>query len=323
MQNEENSKYTERVRKQVASQAQRQQRAAPPPVLEDDDDAEASGAAASAAVAGDNGEALPAAPAGVRPPDRWGDNHMNWRHPHTFVFLLNGPLTYWHPHAGSRIVCDFLKKSPRSGPQDSVRSVSRNDSRREQRRGNREDALSESASRQGDIVASLRDSREAMASAAQEANRLTRLQLQFQVAQHASVNSTAHLVAAQTALNIVTTSIPAGSLDSAQAKKKRRLEKSLAKACLAVSVVPPSNPFASILADLSSPSFRCVCAGFSAFFTAHAHICRMMPIISSDAQTVPRSSSRGDGGAARPGSQNLHPHFDAAAVGAARSAAAD
>jgi hypothetical protein len=97
-----------------------------------------------------------------------------------------------------------------------------------------------------------------MASAAQEANHLTRLQLQFQVAQHAGANSTAHLVAAQTALDIVNKSIT--SLDAAQAKKKRRLERSLAKACLNVSVAPAPNPFASILAELSRPSFRCICA---------------------------------------------------------------
>jgi hypothetical protein len=270
LQNEENSKWTERVRKHAASQAQRQQRAAPPPADHDDEGLEASVAApdapgsAAPAVEAPDAPGSAAVPAGVRPPDRWGDAHMHWRHPLTFVFVLNGPLTIWHPHIGSRIVCDFLKKAPRSGPQDSVRRVGRNDSRREQRRGDREEERSQSASRQDDIVHSLRDSREAMASAAQEANHLTRLQLQFQVAQHASANSTAHLVAAQTALDIVNKSIQASSLDAAQAKKKRRLERNLAKACLDVSVVAPPNPFASILAELSRPSFRCAraCHGF-------------------------------------------------------------
>ena len=64
----------------------------------------------------------------------------------------------------------------------------------------------------------------------------------------------------------------------------------------------------------------------------------MMPIHSSDAAnmqpvsgrpdppTVSRASVRGDGGAVRAAGsqQNLHPHFDAAAVGGhGRSAAAD
>jgi hypothetical protein len=181
---------------------------------------------------------------------------MHWRHPLSFVFFMNGPLAFWHPHVGSRNICDFLKKTPRSGPQDSVRGVSRSDSRRSQRRGDREEELSQSASRQDDIIASLRDSRDATARAAHEANHLTRLQLQFQVAQHAGANSTAHLVAAQTALDIINKSIT--SLDAAQAKKKRRLERSLAKACLNVSVAPAPNPFASILAELNRPSFRCV-----------------------------------------------------------------
>jgi hypothetical protein len=343
LQNEENSKWTERVRKHAA-QVQRQQRGGaaarkprrclcfpapdiPPANAEDEDNAHAVPAGdVSAAPAGD-APAAPgsAAPAGVRPPDRWSDDHMHWRHPLAFVFSLNGPLAFWHPHIGSRNVCEFLKKTPRSGPQDCVRGVSQNDNRRSQRRGDREVERSQSASRQDDILHSLRDSRDTMASAAQEANHLTRLQLQFQVAQHAGANSTAHLVAAQTALNIVNT-IPASSLDAVQAKKKRRMERSLAKACLEVSVVPAPNPFAFILAELSSPSFRCMRACYCFLFTGHTHICRMVPIVSSDAAnaepvsgranapTVPRrmnGGAVGGGSAARASSQNLQPLFDA------------
>jgi hypothetical protein len=312
---------------------QRQQRAPapdiPPANAEDEDDAPAG----DAAPAGENGDAPAApgsaAPAGVRPPDRWSDDHMHWRHPLTFVFVLNGPLTFWHPHIVGRNVCEFLKKTPRSGPQDGVRGISKNDNRRSQRRGDREEERSQSASRQDDILHSLRDSRDTMASAAQEANHLTRLQLQFQVAQHASANSTAHLVAAQTALDIVNRSISASSLDAVQAKKKRKLERSLAKACLEVSVAPALNPFASILAELNRPSFRCVRACHCFLVTPHAHICRMMPTVSSaaasvqpapgraDAHTAPRPSSRGGGGsaassAARASSQNLQSLFEGA-----------
>jgi hypothetical protein len=350
LQNEENSKWTERVRKHAASQAARQQRASaaarkprrclcfPAPDIPLALNLDGEGENSEARAAEPPAEAAPAealaapgsaAPAGVRPPERWSDDHMHWRHPLTFAFCLYGPLAQWHPHIGSRNVCDFLKKTPRSGPQDSVRGVSRNDNRRTQRRGDREEERSQSASRQDDIIHSLRDSRESMASAAQEANHLTRLQLQFQVAQHASANSTAHLVAAQTALDIVNRSISATSLDTAQAKKKRKLERNLAKACLEVSVAPAPNPFASILAELSRPSFRCVRACHCFLVTPHAHICRMMPIVSSDAasvqpasgrgdaHTAPRPSSRGVAGsvassAARASSQNLQPLFDSA-----------
>ena len=205
--------------------------------------ADAAGAAAVAGVAG---------VAGVRPPLRWSDEHMKWRHPCFFVFALHGPLTFWHPHVGSRTVCEFLKKVPRTGPQSGVRNVDRNDNRRHQRRESREDERSVSASRQDDIVISLRDSREAMASAAQEANQLARLQIQIQCAQHASVHSTAHLTNAHTALNIVKTL----AIDGAQAKKKRKLERSLAKACLAFSCVAvPPNPFAALLSGLDGPDW--------------------------------------------------------------------
>jgi hypothetical protein len=275
------------------------------------------GAGAPAAPASNDVGAEAAPNGGVRPPDRWGDDHMNWRHNLSFVFFMNGPLAFWHPHADSRNVCDFLKKSPRSGPQDDVRSVSRSDNRRTQRRGDREEERSQSASRQDDIIQSLRDSRDATARAAQEANHLTRLQLQFQIAQHASANSTAHLVAAQTALSIVNSC----ALDENQAKKKKKLEKSLAKACLEVSVAAAPNPFASLLAELSNPSFRCVRACNCFLFTAHAHICRMVPILPSVRADAPTVSRRGNGGAPRPHSDssqmNLNPILgDAAAANA-------
>ena len=95
----------------------------------------------------------------VAPPERWCDAHINWRHPLTFVFVLNGPLTFFHPSAGHRQVCEFLKKVPRSGPQDVVRQVSRDDSRRRQRAADRTEVQSEVAGQNGELLQALQASR--------------------------------------------------------------------------------------------------------------------------------------------------------------------
>jgi hypothetical protein len=225
---------------------------------------------------------------------------MNWRHPLTFVFMLNSPLTFFHPHPDCRVVCEHLKKVSSSGPQNGVRQVDRADNRRQQRRSVREGERSESADRQNDIVASLRESRDAMANAHTQANEIARLQLQLQVVQQqqSSAVSTSRLVAASTALEILETrNLP---LDPTQAKKKRRMERDLARACLQVRVHAPSeNPYASIIAALG---------GTPSALPAAAD--------SPDPSTVPRRSVSVSGGGPRPNAnnaQNLHPNFSRAA----------
>jgi hypothetical protein len=99
------------------------------------------------------------APPNVNPPEQWSDAHMNWRHPLTFVFVLNGPLTFFHPSTGHRQVCEFLKKVPRSGPSDAVRPVSRDDNRRSQRAAARGEERFETADQNGDLLQLLQASR--------------------------------------------------------------------------------------------------------------------------------------------------------------------
>lgn len=254
---------------------------------EEDEDNEVPPAAAPAAVVG--------AVTGVSPPELWGDAHMNWRHPLTFVFMLNSPLAYFHPHVECRVVCENLRKVSSSGPQSGVREVDRSDNRRNQRRNGREDERSESAARQDDIVASLRESRDAVANAHIQANEIARLQLQLQIVQQqqSSSVSTSRLVAASTALEILENRNL--TLDPRQAKKKRRMEKDLANACLEVSVNAPPDPYASIFAALGgAPSALSAAANRS-----------------SDAGTAPRHPVAGGGARPRPNSQNLHPNFNA------------
>ena len=55
-------------------------------------------------------------------PEVWGDAHVAWRHSSLFVFFLNGPLAYFHPSPGSRNVCEFLKKVPRTDDDEVFKS---------------------------------------------------------------------------------------------------------------------------------------------------------------------------------------------------------
>jgi hypothetical protein len=127
----------------------------------DEDVAPAAAPAAAAPAA-----AAPAAP-NVTPPEVWSDAVMNWRHPLSFVFILNGPLTSWHPHPVSREVCEFLKKAPRSGPQAGVLAVNREDGRRAQRADARGEARADVADQNDNLLATLRQSRCASAAALQ------------------------------------------------------------------------------------------------------------------------------------------------------------
>ena len=121
----------------------------------------ADGADAAAASGDDDAPPAAAPPAApnVSPPEVWSDAVMNWRHPLSFVFLLNGPLTSWHPHPGSREVCEFLKKAPRSGPQAGVRAVNREDGRRAQRADARGEARADVGEQNDELLATLRQSR--------------------------------------------------------------------------------------------------------------------------------------------------------------------
>jgi hypothetical protein len=126
-------------------------------------DADAVDAAAPAVPAVGASRAPP--PPNVAPPEQWCDTHINWRHYLSFVFFLNGPMTYFHPSPGHREVCPFLKKVPRSGPQDGVRPVSRSDSRRVQRAEARGDERAEVAGQNGEVLQMLQASRCALAAA--------------------------------------------------------------------------------------------------------------------------------------------------------------
>ena len=294
-----NAKFQERARK---AQAQRAARPNPAP---------AAGAAADAAVNADGNAgdapappaapvlapAMPAAPAlaAVSPPEQWGDQHMFWRHSLTFVFVLNGPFTFWHPQAGSRVVCEFLKKAPRNGPQEGQRAVASNDNRRAQRGGQRDEARSESAALNSDFLQNLRASREAQASAADQANDLMRIQLQIQLAQHSATSVSSNLSHMHSALKILG-DLP---LNAEQVAKKQKMEKDLAEACLAVGSAPAHNPLAAIAVSLSTFS-RPPSAAQLASPAAAGTIPR--PALAQPARAA------GAGGGAR----HLHPAFIAA-----------
>jgi hypothetical protein len=72
-------------------------------------------------------------------------------------------LAFFHPSPVHRQVCEFLKKAPRSGPQDTVRPVSRDDNRRSQRAADRVDERAEVAGQNGELLQALQASRCALA----------------------------------------------------------------------------------------------------------------------------------------------------------------
>ncbi len=104
--------------------------------------------------------AVRASPA-TNPPEKWSDAHMHWRHPLFFCFFLYGPMTTWHPNPSCREVCEFLKKSPRSGPapQQGARIVSSDDSRSNQRAAARGEERRAVDDRNEELLDSLRVSR--------------------------------------------------------------------------------------------------------------------------------------------------------------------
>jgi hypothetical protein len=72
------------------------------------------------------------------------------------------------------------------------------------------------------------------ANAASQANQLTRLQLQLQWAQQ---GATAHILQRHQALNVLKDL----TLDAEQIKKKQKMEKDLADACLELANAPPGH----------------------------------------------------------------------------------
>jgi hypothetical protein len=126
----------------------------------------------------------------------------------------------------------------------------------------------------------------AEAAATNQANELTRLQLQLQLAQQTAATGTAHILQMAQSLSVLK---DLGlSLSSEQAEKKRKMEYDLAEKCLAVANAPP-DPLVAISAQLNilSPAY---------------------------ASTAPRLNAPPQQRAAAGGgvSNNLHPQFNAA-----------
>ena len=293
----------------------------------DSDDADAAPPAARAAPPAARAAppaAQPAAP-NVSPPEVWSDAVMNWRHPLSFVFILNGPMTYWHPNPENRVVCEFLKKVPRTGPQAGSRAVNRDDSRRAQRSEARNEERADVTAQNEELLQTLRASRcalaavlvisslifhrEAQTSAASDANEIMRLQLQQNearaLAETAAASQANELRRLQLQLQLAQQATASSTahilqmqtslnvlkdlpLSDEQAKKKKKMESDLAEKCLAVANAPP-DPLAAISAQLTLLS------------PAHA-------------PTVPRSSAPPHqlASVAGGGARTLHPQFQAA-----------
>ncbi len=290
----------------------------------DDGDAPALPAARAAPPAAPHA-APPAAP-NVSPPEVWSDAVMNWRHPLSFVFILNGPMTYWHPNPDNRVVCEFLKKVPRTGPQAGSRAVNRDDSRRSQRSEARNEERADVTAQNEELLQTLRASRcalaavlvisslifhrEAQTSAASDANQLMRLQLQQNearaLAETAAASQANELRRLQLQLQLAQQATASGTahilqmqtslnvlkdlaLSDEQAAKKKKMENDLAEKCLAVANALP-DPLAAISAQLNLLS------------PAHAPT-----VLRSSAP--PQQLASVAGGGAR---NNLHPQFHAA-----------
>ncbi len=234
--------------------------------------AAAAGLDGQAAAAGDIPNEEPSVPPPgppVRPnapddaPERWGDAHVAWRHSSLFVFVLNGPLTYFHPDPGSRVVCEFLKKVPRSGPAahaPAERLVEAGDSRRRQRRhdernGEREEVGNENR----DFIQQLALSRQSQDRAAQDSNELHRIQIQMQFAnmqQQTQQTKLQHIQELREGINQLNNLPPGMELSAAQKEAKKDMEQQWADAVIAIGRVP-ADPLAAIadqIANMRQPS---------------------------------------------------------------------
>jgi len=247
-----NSKFQERARKRA--------RAANP----------RAGAAADGA-GGDQGEEIdggdaPAFVPEVNPrvvddqPEVWGDEHFAWRHPLTFVFVLNGPLTYFHPDASSRQVCEFLKRVPRSGPSDARRPVQHSDSRSVQRAQDRNRAISDTDSRNENFLSEIRQSRQGQMQSFTTANELQQIQIEMELASHQQQIQTAHITRTQVALRALSDDqVTLPQLSMQQQARLSVMQQSYIESCLLAGeanqvAVDPFAPIALRLARLNGSS---------------------------------------------------------------------
>jgi len=192
-------------------------------------------------------------------PEVWGDDHIDWRHPATFVFVLNGPLTYFHPDPSARQVCEFLKKVPRSGPSDLHRPVQRGDSRSVQRAQGRSRAISDTESRNEDFLSEIRESRQGQMQSFTAANELQQIQIQMELAAHQQGNQTAHISRQQIALRALNDDLVVlPVLTLAQQSRLNAMQQTYIESCLLVgeaqAAADPFAPIALRLARLNGES---------------------------------------------------------------------
>ncbi len=128
--------------------------------------------------------------------------------------------------------------------------------------------------------------------AQRQANELTRLQLQMQLAQQTSASSAAHILQQHQALNILK-NLP---LDADQVAKRQRMETALVDMCFA-------------LADAAQPNSN---AAMSAIADSLGGMAPYPPPLSAVA-TAPRVDSAAPRRAAGGNAANLHLQFDAVA----------
>jgi hypothetical protein len=189
-------------------------------------------------------------------PDRWGDAHVAWRHSSLFVFVLNGPITFFHPDPGSRSVCEFLKKAPRSGPPvdgAAARNVEHRDSRRQQRRHEgRDAAISQADDQNRNFIEEIAMARRSQDRAAQESNQLARLQLQVQLAamQQKQQTDLGHIQNLRAAIDMLN-NLPDGmQLSETQKKQKADMEQRYTDAVFVLGQ-HRDDPFASLSAAIA------------------------------------------------------------------------
>jgi hypothetical protein len=277
-----------------------------------DHDGDAPGAA-------DSNEA--ARPAGQRDaPEQWDDTKMTWRHPNTFVFVLNGPLTYFHPDARSRNVCPYLAKVPRSGPSNAERLVNEADSRRVQRLDSRDRQISEVNTRNESVIAELREARqvqaqvaEAQVQAATDANRLQQIHLEMEVAaRQQQWDPMAPIKRMSVALELLE---KLSDLSASEIEQRNAMRCEMIQACLNVNTA--ANPFDQIATRLSSMSRP------SGSYSSPqvATVPRVQPMNSLPSNPQGRRENSPvivalAGGGVRDVRRNLHPTYAIGAVGA-------
>jgi hypothetical protein len=298
-----NSKFQERARKRARAASANPRAAA----AENVDDA-----GGNQGEENENNEAADNIPEvnlrAVDQPEVWGDEHFAWRHPLTFVFVLNGPLTYFHPDASSRQVCEFLKRVPRSGPSDMRRPVQHSDSRSVQRAQDRNRAIADSDSRNDNFLSEIRQSRQGQMESFTTANELQQIQIEMELASHQQQNQTAHITKQQVALRALSddqVNLPQLSLQ--QRQRLTVIQQSYIESCLLAGEAAQvaADPFAPIALRLA----------------------RLNGSSASPLPTAPRPLQNSDAAVPRRRSSvpraNLHASFQPSNAQNARGAAAD